>query len=305
MTATIDEPRPSGPMVWVRAARPATLLACAVPVLVGSALAASAGRLRLDAALFALASAGMIQIGTNLYNDYEDFRRGADTSARLGPARATQRGWLAPGRVLAAAVACFALSIALGMVLVSIAGWPVLVIGLVSVLCGVAYTGGPLPLAYHGLGDVFVWVFFGIVAVCGTYFIQTEAVSWSVFLASNAVGALASAILVVNNLRDRVTDAAASKRTLAVRFGARAARIQYAMMVAFAFLAPAAGWAAGLVGPWWLLSLGALPLGLWEIRAIWRLDGAALNPHLGATARLELAFGLLLSIGIVLDGGGP
>ena len=271
--------------------------------MVGTALAAAQGAMRLDVALFALASAGMIQIGTNLDDDHADFERGADTEERLGPARATQRGWLTSRQVLAGAVVSFVLAILLGLYLVAIAGWPVLVIGLVSVLCGVAYTGGPLPLAYHGLGDLFVWLFFGLVAVCGTFFIQVGALSWGVFLAANGVGALASAILVVNNLRDRPTDAKANKRTLAVRFGAKAARLQYTLMVLFGVLVvPMVGWLTGLGGVWWCLAAASLPLALREIRAIWRLEGAALNPHLGGAARLEMVYGVLLSVGIVLQG---
>ncbi len=292
--------KPSGAKVWVTASRPATLLACVVPVMVGSAMAAATGAFRWDVVLVALASAGMIQIGTNLYNDYADFERGADTDARLGPARATQKGWLSPRQVLAGAIFSFALSMVLGGYLIWLAGWPIAVIGVLSVISGIAYTGGPFPLAYHGLGDVFVWIFFGLVAVCGTFFIHTGEVTAPVIWASNVVGALASAILVVNNLRDRHTDVKANKRTLAVRFGARAARIQYTLMVLFAYAVVIGVWAAGMGGLGWLLPLISLPLAAMEIRAIWTKDGRDLNPHLGGAARLEMAFGILLSVGVML-----
>jgi 1,4-dihydroxy-2-naphthoate octaprenyltransferase len=170
----------------------------------------------------------------------------------------------------------------------------------VSLICAVAYTGGPYPLAYHGLGDLFVLVFFGFVAVAGTYFVQALALTPSIWFAAAPVGLLATAILVVNNLRDRHTDAAANKRTLAVRFGARAARIEYTALLGLAFLSPVLAVALGLGGPGWLLPLLAAPAAIRQVGAIWRTDGAALNPHLGATARLELFFGILLSVGVNL-----
>lgn len=294
------EESPGGLKVWLSASRPATLLACVVPVMVGSALAAADDALRWDVVLVALASAGMIQIGTNFYNDYADFERGADTEERLGPARATQKGWLTPSQVWWGAMGAFALAVALGVYLVMLAGWPVVVIGVLSVLSGIAYTGGPMPLAYHGLGDVFVWIFFGLVAVCGTYYIQVGDVTAPVIWSANAVGALASAILVVNNLRDRVTDVKANKRTLAVRFGATAARVQYTVMVLFAYVVPVVVWSLGLGGFGWLLPLLTAPLAIAETRAIWTRDGRALNPHLGGTARLEMVYGVLLSVGVLL-----
>jgi 1,4-dihydroxy-2-naphthoate octaprenyltransferase len=300
MSASPLEGRPSALKVWVLASRPATLLACVVPVMVGTALAGAAGALRWDAALVALVCSGLIQIGTNLYNDYADFKKGADTSARLGPARATQRGWLRPGQVLAGAGLCFGLSVLLGGYLVALSGWPILVVGLLSVFFGYAYTGGPLPLAYNGLGEVFVMIFFGVVAVCGTYYVQADALSWPVLLASVPIGALASCILVVNNLRDHRSDAAAKKRTLAVMLGARAARWEYASFVVLAYGAPLVAVLLGLGGPWWLLPWLSLPLAAREVRAIFVTDGAALNPHLGATARLELVYGALLSAGVLL-----
>ncbi len=297
LPTTAAEPRPSLVRTWVLAVRPATLTAGVVPVLVGTALAARDGVAHLGAAAAALLGAVLIQIGTNLFNDYEDFRRGADTAERLGPARVTQRGWLTPKQVGAASAVAFALAIAAGSYLVARAGWPLVALGLTSVICGLAYTGGPFPLAYHGLGDLFVMIFFGIAAVCGTYYVQAFTVPTPVALASVGIGALATCILVVNNLRDRETDARANKRTLAVRLGARGARIEYVLMVALAFAVPVAlhlmpGGTWGSLAP-----LAALPLAVREIRAIHAKDGAALNPHLGGAAQLGLLYGLLMAVG--------
>ncbi len=292
--------RPSTWRVWILATRPATLLACVVPVVVGTALAAAAGMLRVDAALAALCSAGFIQIGTNLFNDYADFKRGADTEDRLGPARATQRGWLTPNQVAVGAAVCFGLAVVLGAYLVWLSGWPLVAIGLLSVVCGVAYTGGPYPLAYNGLGELFVLLFFGFAAVCGTYFIQADSVSMAAVLASIPIGCLASAILVVNNLRDRKTDVVAGKKTLVVRFGQAAGRWEYVAFLAVSYLAVTLAWPLGWGGPGWLLPWLSLPLAIAQVRAIFRLDGAALNPHLGKTARLEMVFGFLLAVGVLL-----
>lgn len=306
MAEATQTERPSQVKAWLLASRPATLLACAVPVLVGTAMAARDGVLRLDAAAVALLCSGLIQIGTNLYNDYADFKKGADDEARLGPARATQRGWLTPRQVALGAALCFGLSVLFGGWLVYLAGWPILVVGLLSVFFGYAYTGGPLPLAYNGLGELFVMIFFGVVAVCGTYYVQAvpsgaaQLWSWPVALTSVSVGALASCILVVNNLRDHITDARAKKRTLAVMLGPTAARWEYALFILLAYAMPALAVGLGWGSSWWLLPMLSLPLAFKEIRAIFREEGAALNPHLGATARLELVFGVLLSVGVLL-----
>ncbi len=291
---------PSPLKAWMLATRPATLPAGAVPVVVATALASADGVFAAGPALAALAAAILVQIGTNLANDYYDFKKGADNEDRLGPARATQKGWLTPGQVMAGAVVVSALAGAAGLYLTWVAGWPALAIGVVSIACAFLYTGGPFPLAYHGLGDLFVLVFFGFVAVAGTYYVQALGLTPAVFLAAAPVGLIATAILVVNNLRDRNTDAAANKRTLAVRFGARAARIEYTALIAAAYLAPITAVVTGWGGLGWLLPLLSLPLAVKEIRAIWTLDGGALNPHLGGTAKLEMLFGILLSVGMLL-----
>ena len=289
----------SAPTAWLSAIRPATLTAALTPVTVGSAMAAADGSLDPGVIVAALLGAILIQIGTNLFNDYEDFKRGADNDDRLGPARATQKGWLTPGQVLRGAIISFLGAVLAGIYLVVIGGWPIVAVGLVSILCGVLYTGGPYPLAYVGLGDLFVMLFFGNVAVTATYFLHTGTVTAEVLWASVAVGAIATAILVVNNLRDRHTDAIANKRTLAVRFGARFSRIQYMALIATAYLIPAA-LALLTTQPGWALCVLSAPLAVQQTRAVWTRDGAALNPHLGGTARLGLVHGALMAVGVLL-----
>lgn len=286
-------------IVW-QAIRPATLWAAIVPVALGTALAYSQGARVPEAAMAALLGAIFIQIGTNLVNDYADFKRGADTATRLGPARVTQKGWVSPEQVKRGAVIAFVAAVVCGLFLVGIAGWPVVIIGVLSILCGVGYTSGPWPFAYVGVGDFFVFLFFGVVAVCGTFFVQTHTLTWSCLLASMALGCWSTAILVVNNLRDRFTDAPAGKKTLAVRFGARFVRMEYAILVLGAYGLLLAAWAFGLGNVGWLLPLLSLPLAIRAVRAIHNMDGAALNPWLGNTARLELFFGGLLAVGVLL-----
>jgi 1,4-dihydroxy-2-naphthoate octaprenyltransferase len=298
--ASLVEARPSSLRVWMAAIRPATLTAALAPVGVGSALAAADGVFRPLVAAAALLGAMLIQIGTNLHNDYADFEKGADTEERLGQARATQRGWLTPMQVALAAALVALLAMAVGVYLVSIGGWPIVVIGLCSLLCGWAYTGGPFPLGYVGLGDVFVLVFFGGVAVCGTYYVQALTWSTSALWASIPVGALATAILVINNLRDRHTDAEAGKRTLVVRFGERFGRAEYLVMLVVAYLIPPLAWALGFGQAGWMLSWLSAPVAWMELRTLSRSDGAALNPLLGRTARLGLLYGILFSIGALL-----
>ena len=294
------EPRPSSLQVWLQAIRPATLTAGAVPVLVGWALAEGDGVSEPLACLAALISAIGIQIATNLHNDHEDFARGADTEQRLGQARATQRGWLSSRQVLTGAVIAALISFTAAGYLFSVAGWPVVWIAAGSALCAFAYTGGPWPLAYVGLGDLFVVLFFGVVAVCGTYFVQSLTLPPRVVLASLPIGWLATAILVVNNLRDRHTDAEAKKRTLVVRFGPSFGRWEYTTLVLLSYGLPLALWLTGMAGPWWLLCWLSVPLAIAYIRQVHTTDGAALNPLLGCTARLGMIYGALLSVGCVL-----
>jgi len=286
---------------WILASRPATLTAAFTPVAVGTACAFAVGKLAWGPACLALAGAFCIQIGTNLANDVFDFEKGADTTERLGPVRAVQAGLLSAREVRGGMVVAFGLATAAGMALAWIAGWPVVAIGVASILSGIAYTGGPYPLGYHGLGDLFVVVFFGFVAVCGTAFVQAGAIPTLALWAAVPVGALATAVLVVNNVRDREQDAAVGKRTLAVRLGPTGARVEFALLVATAELIPVALVAVEPVAPWVLLPLLTVPWAALLVRRIWRDQGRALNGLLARTAQLLLVHGCLLAVGLTLS----
>lgn len=294
-----SSPPPVSPVkAWFLATRPRTLVAGVVPVAVGSALAFRDGAFAWLPALAALAGALFIQIGTNLVNDYFDFKRGADTVDRLGPPRATQQGWLSPRAVFTGALTCFGLAFAVGLYLVAVAGWPLVLIGLTSLAAGYAYTGGPFPLAYNGLGDVFVLVFFGFVAVGGTYFVQAQAVSPTALIAALPVGLLGVALLAVNNTRDVKTDAAAGKRTLVVRLGTGFGKAEYVACVAISALVPLALWRAGATTAFVMLSWLALPLAGPPLKTLFTQTGSALNVALAGTARLQLIFGVLFAVGL-------
>src|SRR3954470_22028783 len=285
------------------AARPRTLPAAVAPVLVGTALAATErDGLRWLAFVAALLGAVFIQVGTNLSNDYSDARRGADTEDRLGPVRVTAGGLVPPRQVLRATYVTFGLAVLCGVYLVAVAGWVLLLIGAASILAGVLYTGGPRPYGYEGLGEVFVFLFFGIVAVAGSYYVQTERLEWEAFVLAVPVGLLAAAILVVNNVRDLETDRRAGKRTLAVRLGRGRARGLYAIMVYVAFLTAPLPWLLGSanLSAWLLLSWLALPLAVPVVRIVRnRSDGPSLNGALARTGMLQLVFCGLLSAGIL------
>ncbi len=288
--------------LWLLAVRPRTLPAAVAPVLVGTALAASEDEFHLLPFLAALVGSIFIQIGTNLSNDYSDARRGADTEDRLGPVRVTAGGLMPPKRVLVGTYVAFGIAVAAGLYLAAVAGWELLVVGAASILAGVLYTGGPRPYGYEGLGELFVFVFFGVVAVVGSYYVQTEELRWEAFALAAPVGLLASAILVVNNVRDIETDRRAGKRTLAVKLGRDRARILFMAMVILAFAAPAATWACGGLSAWLLLTLAALPLAPPLIETVSsRTDGPALNGALAGTGRLLAVFSLLLSAGVLLS----
>ncbi len=283
---------------WLLAARPKTLTAAVAPVAVGTGLAFGTGAGRWGLAAAALLGALLIQIGTNLTNDYYDFRKGADTPERLGPVRVTQAGLVAPQTVLAAAAVCFAGAVGVGLVLVAAGGWPVVAIGLCSILAGWAYTGGPAPLGYLGLGEVFVLLFFGFVAVGGTVWVQALRLPPGTLWCALSVGCTATLLIVVNNLRDIPTDRLAGKHTLAARFGERFARAEYVSVLALAFLAPVLAWALGQVGRAVLVSLVALPLAWPPLRLVLAERGAVLNRALAGSARLQLVHGLLLAVGL-------
>jgi len=287
---------------WWLAARPATLPAAAVPVCVGVAAAVHEGAaLRPPVFAATLLAALLIQVGTNFANDYSDFRRGADHDGRLGPTRVTQGGLLSMGAVRAGVLTAFAAAAFVGGWLAWIGGWPIVAIGVASIICGLGYTGGPWPFGYHGLGDVFVFVFFGLVAVTGASYLQGGAWSALVITVSVPVGLLVTNILVVNNLRDRPTDQAAGKRTLAVRIGDRATRLQYAAFTGIAYVVVADLAFTSAERRWLLLPWLTLPLAAWLVREVLRgVEGRALNAILERTGQLLLAFGVLLAAGLAM-----
>lgn len=304
--------------VWLLASRPATLTAVVSPLVVGGALAVYLGQADVLAWLAALLGALFIQLGTNYANDVFDYEKGADTSERVGPMRAVQAGLVTPGQMRTAMILAFALATLCGTYLVWLRGWPLVWIGLASIASGIAYTGGPFPLGYNGLGDVFVMLFFGFVATIGTYFVQAGTMSQDAWLLTGfyglPIGATCTAILVVNNLRDMDTDVKVGKRTLAVRFGASFVRAEYAVMLFGALAASVLATTGQLLaenggcvrpgyprGAFLLLPLVLTP---WAVRLNRTLrstrDPAVLNPLLGATARFHLFYGLLTALGLLL-----
>jgi 1,4-dihydroxy-2-naphthoate octaprenyltransferase len=286
--------------IWVMAARVRTLPAAVAPVLVGTALAIQDDEFDGLAFACALLGALFIQVGTNLSNDYSDARRGADTEDRLGPVRVTAGGLVPPQQVLVATYVSFGLAVLCGVYLIAVAGPVLLLIGAASILAGVLYTGGPRPYGYEGLGELFVFLFFGIVAVTGSYYVQIQELPWQAFALAVPVGLIASAILVVNNVRDLETDRRAGKRTLAVRLGRARTRGLYAVMLAVAYVA-LGGIALGL-SAWVLLPLLTIPLAVRLVGTVRsRTDGPSLNGALAGTGALQLAFCVLLSAGVLLS----
>jgi len=297
-TATDTMPPPSAARAWLLASRPATLTAALVPVMVGVAVAIAEGGFALGPALAALFGAFAIQIGTNFANDVFDYEKGADTEHRLGPTRAVQAGLLTPRQMKVGMIVAFGLATAAGVYLTWVAGPVIVAIGVASILSGILYTAGPYPLAYLGLGDVFVMLFFGFAAVMGTSFVQTGAWSQLAAWAAVPVGALSTAVLVVNNVRDREQDVHANKRTLAVRFGRGFAEAEYVALLLAAYGAPAYLFAEGH-GPWILLPLLSLPVAIKLFLALRRDEGRPLNATLAGTAKLLLLHGVLFSVGLV------
>lgn len=293
---------PTSVQIWMMAARPKTLPAGIAPVLVGTALAGFLHVFHPLRFIAALLGSILIQVGTNLSNDYSDARRGADTEDRLGPVRVTAGGLVPPRQVLIATYVTFGLAVLCGIYLIAVAGWALLLIGLASILAGVLYTGGPRPYGYEGLGELFVFLFFGVAAVAGSYYVQVRDFSWESFALSVPVGLIAAALLVVNNTRDIDTDRRANKRTLAVRLGRERARVMYATMICASYPLALITWVFGPLKPWLLISWLTLPLALGVIQLVrTHTDGPSLNRALAKTGQLQLAFCVLLSVGLLLS----
>lgn len=300
MTQAADPVHRSSWRVWVSAARLRTLPAAVAPVVVGSAVAGHERKFDPVASAICLVFALLVQVGANFANDYYDFVHGADTEHRVGPRRAVASGLVTPGAMRGAMAAVFAVAFLLGLSLIAWGGPWMLVVGVACILSGIAYTGGPWPLGYHGLGDLFVFVFFGLVAVSTTYFVQAGRVSLHALLAGAAMGALAANILLVNNYRDAATDAAAHKKTLVVRFGPRFARIQFAASIVFALAVPVAFWATGF-GRGCLLPLLVAPLASSHFHRLRSArTPAELVALLGDTAKLAAIYAALFAAGILL-----
>ncbi len=300
MTTDTPSAHPGKLRAWLLAIRVPTLPAAVVPVLVGTATAVALGAFRLLPFLAAMAAALLIQIGTNLANDYFDYVKGADTVHRLGPTRVTQSGLIAPPDVRRGMLLTFGLAVLLGVYLVVVGGWPILLIGLFSIVAGIVYTGGPWPIGYNGLGDLFVYIFFGLIAVAGTTYLHTSAFNREALINALPIANLATAILVVNNLRDIATDREAGKRTLAVLLGRRGTQIEYLLLVGGAYPLLLLAWLIGAASVWFWLPVLTLPMAVGLIRIVWTHEGAPLNVALKGTARLHMLFGTLFTVGLLL-----
>ncbi|MFN2197817.1 MAG: 1,4-dihydroxy-2-naphthoate polyprenyltransferase [Anaerolineales bacterium] len=297
-----NAPQPSRLTIWVQACRPKTLPAAAAPVILAGAIAFYELVFSWQITLAALGAALCLQVGANLANDVYDYYRGADNETRLGPVRVTQAGMLSPRAVLVGMWVAFGLAGLLGLVLILNAGWPILLIGLFAILAAIAYSGGPIPYGYLGLGDLFVFLFFGFAAVCGTYYAQALTISRLAIWGSISMGSLSTAILVVNNLRDIETDRAAGKVTLAVRFGRKFALAEYGFLMFLAYVVPIVLVAFLNVTPWILLSLLSLYWLPGLFKTLQRSVGRPLNAALAGTGQLELWFAIGFSIGLILGG---
>jgi 1,4-dihydroxy-2-naphthoate octaprenyltransferase len=296
----VTSPNPA--RIWIMAARPKTLPLGIAPVLVGTALAGYLHIFHPLRFVAALLGSVFIQVGANLSNDYSDAHRGADTEDRLGPVRVTAGGLVPPRQVLIATYVTFGLAVLCGVYLIAVAGWQLLLIGVASIIAGVLYTGGPRPYGYEGLGEVFVFLFFGIAAVAGSYFAQVRDFSWESLVLSAPIGLIAAAVLVVNNTRDIDTDRRANKRTLAVRIGRERSRRTYAAMVLIAYPIALIPWLFGPLTGWLLLPFLTLPLAAGVIRIVsTHSDGPSLNRALAKTGQLQLGFCVLLSVGLLLS----
>jgi 1,4-dihydroxy-2-naphthoate octaprenyltransferase len=287
--------------IWLLAIRPKTLPAAAAPVVVGAALAYGDGGFQLITTVVILLVALLLQIGSNLANDVFDYEKGADEGERLGPTRVAQSGLLTPGEIKRGMGIVFGASAILGLYLVFIGGWPILLLGVTAILAAIAYTGGPYPLGYHGLGEAFVFLFFGLAAVAGTYYLQIGAITPVVWWMAVVMGLLITAILVVNNLRDLENDRRSGKRTLAARFGPRFARLEYLFCILAAYFIPAGLILTGRLTPWAGLALLTLPLTARLVRSVYADQGRALNKTLAGTGQLALFYALTFALGMLLE----
>jgi 1,4-dihydroxy-2-naphthoate octaprenyltransferase len=286
--------------IWIDAARPKTLWASVAPVVIGSAMAFESGGLHIMSALSALLGAVLIQIGTNFANDYFDCYTGADSTDRLGPTRVVQAGLVQPTTMKAAFIAVFAVAVVPGAYLIWRAGLPLFVIGVLSILCGILYTAGPYPLGYVGLGELFVIIFFGPVAVGGTYYVQTLQISVPVIISGLAPGLFSVAILTVNNLRDVKSDHRAGKKTLAVRFGITFSKVEYLLSIAIACLIPLILVLNDDKHLYSLLASVVLLAAIPSIKTVFTSEGIILNRVLESTGKMLLLYSLIFSIGWIL-----
>ena len=293
------QPEPSRFQAWMMAIRPKTLPAGAVPVVVGTAFAAADGKILPVAAAIALLCALGIQVATNFINEIYDFRKGADTGERLGPTRTVAAGFISEKTMVTVSAVLLLTVFLLGLYLVYLAGWPILFIGLLSMFFAWAYTGGPYPIAYSGLGDLFVFVFFGLVAVGGTYYIQVGSVTLPVLTAAVAPGIFSVNILLVNNIRDIDTDRKVGKMTLPARIGGGNARWLYLGLTVVAYFVPVWIWMTGY-SVWVMLSWFSIPLAIGQVRALFHSEGRALNDVLAGTGRVMVLHGTLLALGMVV-----
>ncbi len=285
--------------VWMLASRPKTLLAAFVPVIVGSSLAIAENKFKLLASVVALICALLIQVGTNLANDLYDYLKGADNKNRIGPLRVLNAGLVTPKKMKIVVFLVFSFTFLLGLYLVYHSGVIILIIGIVSILAGLAYTTGPFPLAYNGLGDIFVFIFFGVVGTVGTYLVNTNQISEISFIASIPVGALITNILVVNNYRDIEQDKLVGKNTLAVKLGKSFSRYEYLILTGISFFVPLLIYRFYSVSEWIFLPYLTLPIAYKLILMLFQYEGSALNKVLELTAKFSALFGLLFSIGFI------
>ncbi|MCP4051210.1 MAG: 1,4-dihydroxy-2-naphthoate polyprenyltransferase [bacterium] len=286
---------------WIMALRPKTLPAALAPVAVGTAVAVTDNSFNFFPAFAALLGALLLQIAVNLANDYFDSKSGVDTKERLGPVRVTSAGLIKPAQVKMGMILSIILALIVGIYLIYIGGWPILVIGVASIISALSYSGGPFPLASNGLGDIFVFIFFGLIAVMGTYYVQALTLTSFVFISSLPVGFLITAIIVINNLRDIETDKKAGKKTLAVMIGKKGSRLEYLLLLTFSYIILFCLWISGQCSPVILLPVITLPMAYSVTKTVLNETGPVLNEALAKTAKLSLIYSLLFSAGIIFS----